>query len=148
MLRGAGYKAVPLPSLGTPVDGRYQRALLSFKHAAERAGLGRIGHSSLLITDEFGPRLRLACLVTDAPLGSTARGCPTPAPAARRLHARLPGRGARPAGGRRALQDEPVRVLRLPGWVRNVQYLPRQMFASLTDKFTRRLLDTLEKRHL
>ncbi|MHB1131851.1 MAG: 4Fe-4S binding protein [Chloroflexota bacterium] len=73
VLRAAGHKAVPLPSLGTPVDGRYQRALLSFKHAAEYAGLGRIGRSSLLITEEFGPRVRLACLVTDAALGSTRR---------------------------------------------------------------------------
>jgi epoxyqueuosine reductase QueG len=30
--------------------------------------MGRIGWHSLLITGQFGPRVRLACLVTEAPL--------------------------------------------------------------------------------
>lgn len=71
--RGAGYRAIPLPSQGTPVDARFQYGLLSFKHAAEYAGLGRIGWNSLLITPRFGPRLRLACLLTDAPAPAGAR---------------------------------------------------------------------------
>lgn len=73
VLRAEGYKTIPLPSQGTPVDTRFQRGILSFKHAGEYAGLGRIGHSSLLITEGFGPRQRLACLLTDAPLPSTRR---------------------------------------------------------------------------
>jgi epoxyqueuosine reductase QueG len=73
VLRAEGYRALPLPSQGTPVDLRFQRGILSFKHAAEYAGLGRIGRSSLLITEKFGPRVRLACLLTDAPLPSTRR---------------------------------------------------------------------------
>ena len=73
VLRAEGYKALPLPASGTPVDGRFLRGILSFKHAAEAAGLGRIGRSSLLITDAFGPRVRLACLLTTAELPSTAR---------------------------------------------------------------------------
>ena len=72
-LRAEGYHTIPLPSQGTPVDARFQRGILSFKHAGEYAGLGRIGHSSLLITERFGPRVRLACLLTDAPLPSTRR---------------------------------------------------------------------------
>ena len=71
--RKEGYKAIPLPSQGTPVDGRFQAGLLSFKHAGEYAGLGRIGYSSLLITPRFGPRQRLACLVTDAEIPAGAR---------------------------------------------------------------------------
>ena len=71
--RAAGYKTIPLPSQGTPTDTRYQRGILSFKHAGEYAGLGRIGHSSLLVTPEFGPRVRLACLLTDAEIPSTRR---------------------------------------------------------------------------
>lgn len=67
-LRSAGFKAIPLPSQGTPVDARFQSGLLSFKHAGEYAGLGRIGLNSLLVTPKFGPRVRLACLLTDAPL--------------------------------------------------------------------------------
>jgi epoxyqueuosine reductase len=70
-LRAEGYRTLPLPSQGTPVDVRFQRGILSFKHAGEYAGLGRIGRSSLLITERFGPRVRLACLLTDAPLPST-----------------------------------------------------------------------------
>jgi epoxyqueuosine reductase len=70
-LRAEGYRTIPLPSQGTPVDARFQRGVLSFKHAAEYAGLGRIGRSSLLITEKFGPRVRLACLLTDAPLSPT-----------------------------------------------------------------------------
>ena len=73
VLRAEGYRTIPLPSQGTPVDARFQRGILSFKHAAEYAGLGRIGRSSLLITEKFGPRVRLACLLTDAPLPSTRR---------------------------------------------------------------------------
>ncbi|MDA8216212.1 MAG: hypothetical protein M0Z94_01190 [Dehalococcoidales bacterium] len=76
VLRAEGYKAIPLSSQGTPVDARFQRAILSFKHAGEYAGLGRIGRSSLLITEKYGPRQRLACLVTDAPLASTRRETP------------------------------------------------------------------------
>lgn len=71
--RRAGYRAIPLPSQGTPVDARFQNGLLSFKHAAEYAGLGRIGWNSLLITPQYGPRLRLACLLTDAPVPAGAR---------------------------------------------------------------------------
>ncbi|MFI5342330.1 MAG: hypothetical protein ACHQ7N_21165 [Candidatus Methylomirabilales bacterium] len=83
VLRAEGYRTLPLPSQGTPVDLRFQRGILSFKHAAEYAGLGRIGRSSLLLTEQFGPRVRLACLLTDAPLPPTRRpaidtcaGCP------------------------------------------------------------------------
>lgn len=72
-LRTQGYRTLPLPAQGTPIDARFQRGILSFKHAAEFAGLGRIGRTSLLITKEFGPRVRLACLLTDAPFPATRR---------------------------------------------------------------------------
>jgi epoxyqueuosine reductase QueG len=66
--RRAGFQAVPMPSMGTPSDARFQRGILSFKGAAVLAGLGGIGQNSLLITPRFGPRVRLACLLTDAEL--------------------------------------------------------------------------------
>lgn len=43
---------------------------LSHKHAAEAAGLGKLGKNSLLITHEFGNRAQLVSLVTDLDLES------------------------------------------------------------------------------
>ena len=40
----------------------------NFRLAAVAAGLGEIGVSKMLLTPEFGPRQRLALLITDAPL--------------------------------------------------------------------------------
>jgi len=61
-----GLKALPLPALGCPMDARFQQAIFSYKHAAQAAGLGYIGRSSLLITPKFGPRVRLSCCLTEA----------------------------------------------------------------------------------
>ena len=44
------------------------RAPLSYQHTAEAVGLGRRGLSSLLITPEFGPRVRLMVVLTEAKL--------------------------------------------------------------------------------
>jgi len=44
------------------------RTLLPHKTVATRAGLGWIGRSALLVTEEYGPALRLSSLLTDAPL--------------------------------------------------------------------------------
>ena len=41
---------------------------IHFRIAAYLAGLGEIGYSKLLLTPEFGPRQRLACILTEAPL--------------------------------------------------------------------------------
>lgn len=65
LLRKAGYRSIPLPAV-SPTDQRFLKALFSYKHAAQFAGLGTIGRHSLLITPEFGPRVWLACLLTDA----------------------------------------------------------------------------------
>jgi epoxyqueuosine reductase QueG len=53
-------------------DLRFLANLFSYKHAAQLAGLGTIGRHSLLITPEFGPRARLACVLTEAPMEPTA----------------------------------------------------------------------------
>jgi epoxyqueuosine reductase QueG len=71
LFRQEGYRSVPLPAMG-PMDQRFLTALFSYKHAGELAGLGKIGRHSLLITPEFGPRVRLACLLTEAPLEASA----------------------------------------------------------------------------
>ena len=72
----AGLKALPLPSRRTPTDLRTLTSVLSYKHAAEAAGLGKIGMSSLIITDRFGPRIRLGICLTEASLNSTADDSP------------------------------------------------------------------------
>ncbi len=71
-LRRRGYRSLPLPAVA-PTDPRFQEGLLSYKHVAELAGMGTIGWHSLLITGEFGPRVRLACLITEALLEPSPR---------------------------------------------------------------------------
>lgn len=64
----AGLKALPLPGQGPSVDRRFLEAVISYKHAAEAAGLGQIGMSSLLVTEQYGPRVQLALCLTEAAL--------------------------------------------------------------------------------
>ena len=59
-------KALPLPSAGCPMDTRFLDAIFSYKHAGQSGGLGIIGKSSLLITDKYGPRVRLSACLTEA----------------------------------------------------------------------------------
>ncbi len=67
LFRKEGYGSLPMPAAGCPTDQRFLKAVLSYKHAAQLAGLGTIGRHSLLITPEFGPRVRLSCLLTEVP---------------------------------------------------------------------------------
>jgi len=71
MLRQKGFRTLPLPPADCPTDQRTLIAIFPYKHAAVAAGLGTIGRNGLLITEKFGPRVRLACLLTDAPLEPT-----------------------------------------------------------------------------
>jgi epoxyqueuosine reductase len=70
--RRQGHRSLALPAIA-PTDQRFQEGLLSYKHVAEYAGMGSIGWHSMLITEQFGPRVRLACLLTEAPLESSPR---------------------------------------------------------------------------
>ncbi|MFQ6000795.1 MAG: 4Fe-4S double cluster binding domain-containing protein [Anaerolineae bacterium] len=72
LLLGAGYEAEAFPATITDSDREpgYERTLrAAFQHkiAATRAGLGFIGKSGLLITPDFGPRVRLVTVFTDLP---------------------------------------------------------------------------------
>ena len=67
-----GFKALPLPSRDCPTDNRFIEAILSYKHAGQAAGLGKLGWHSLLISSGFGPRLRLGICLTQAELKPTA----------------------------------------------------------------------------
>jgi epoxyqueuosine reductase len=64
----AGLKALPLPAWGPSVDRRSLEAVISYRHAAEAAGLGTIGMSALLVTPKFGPRIQFALCLTEATL--------------------------------------------------------------------------------
>jgi epoxyqueuosine reductase QueG len=69
-LHKIGYKGLVLPATGAPFDNRFLESPFSYKDAALAAGLGIIGRHSLLLTLEYGPRVRLACVITNAPLES------------------------------------------------------------------------------
>lgn len=70
-LERAGYQAMPIAaSQSIPPREKY-RSLFPHKTAAVAAGLGWIGKSALLITPQWGPRVRLATVLTDCPLPVT-----------------------------------------------------------------------------
>ena len=62
-----GHRAYPVPASSMLNNGRLEGAF-SHKVAANLAGLGWMGKSCLLVTPEYGPRVRLATVLTDAPL--------------------------------------------------------------------------------
>ena len=70
-LHARGFKGLLLPAEGGPYDGRLLEGPLSYRHTAEAAGLGIPGWHSLLITPEYGSRVRLSCILTNAPLVSS-----------------------------------------------------------------------------
>lgn len=63
----SGYQALALPASQT-VDRERHMGHISSKALAVAAGLGWQGKSLLLVTPQYGPRIRIACLLTDAPL--------------------------------------------------------------------------------
>ncbi len=67
-LQADGFKAIPIPA--SLYNSETLRSVFSHKLAAHLAGLGWIGKSCLLITPDFGPRIRLVTVLTDAPLPS------------------------------------------------------------------------------
>lgn len=73
LISSVGFEAQSFPA--TIVDSfssaEFERTLsVAFQHktAATRAGLGWIGKSALLVTQRYGPRLRLATVFTDMPV--------------------------------------------------------------------------------
>jgi len=66
-IQAAGFRAYPIPP-SQEVNRRDHGAAFSHKLAANLAGVGWIGKSCLLITPLYGPRVRLATILTDAPL--------------------------------------------------------------------------------
>ncbi|MFQ5821024.1 MAG: hypothetical protein ACE5I5_13610 [Candidatus Heimdallarchaeota archaeon] len=69
-LEKEGYQTYHQMASAGGIDARYLMGLISLKHVAVGGGLGVIGLSSLLITPQYGPRVRLTAIITDAELES------------------------------------------------------------------------------
>jgi len=69
ILQKNGYQAFPVPATPSSSGKKVHFGYFSHKAVARLAGLGWIGPSCLLITPDFGPRLRWATVFTDAPIG-------------------------------------------------------------------------------
>jgi epoxyqueuosine reductase len=68
---GMGCRAMPATVEDSELDEEYRKNLayvFSHKLVATRAGLGWIGKTDLLISKRFGPRVRLASIITEYPL--------------------------------------------------------------------------------
>ena len=66
-IQDTGFRSYPIPASSMLNNDKLQ-AVFSHKLAANLAGLGWIGKNCLLVTPQYGPRLRLATVLTDAPL--------------------------------------------------------------------------------
>jgi len=64
-LEDLGFFAAPMLA-GAPYNAKDLMGLLSNRHAAVAAGLGEFGWNGLLLTPEYGPRVRLATVLTKA----------------------------------------------------------------------------------
>lgn len=68
-LENQGYIALPTGSIGPSnydTQSQRSRGLISLKHAAELAGLGRIGKNTLLINEKYGNMIWLGAVITNA----------------------------------------------------------------------------------
>ncbi len=69
-LERLGYYTLPVPGStggwGTDLHHTPWRRSFSIRHAAFAAGLGEIGLSGLLLVPEYGPNIRLDCVITTA----------------------------------------------------------------------------------
>lgn len=76
-LQEEGYKAIPIPA-SQLIDWQNQRGHVSHKKIAEFAGLGWLGRNNLLVTPQYGARVRLVTILTNMPLeadGFLKAGC-------------------------------------------------------------------------
>lgn len=75
-LEKKGYRGVIIPAY-LPVEMSYKtlgmKGELNLKHVAREAGLGSRGKNDLLITPDYGPRVRLFGVITDADLEPTPK---------------------------------------------------------------------------
>jgi epoxyqueuosine reductase QueG len=67
LLEDKGYRAIPIPA-AYPRINKELMGVFSHRHAAVLAGLGELGLSNLLITPQFGARVRLVSIISEVPL--------------------------------------------------------------------------------
>jgi epoxyqueuosine reductase len=65
LLEDQGYRAIPIPA-AYPRINKELLGVFSHRHAAVLAGLGEIGLSNLLITPQYGARVRIVSIITEA----------------------------------------------------------------------------------
>ena len=71
-IESKGYSAFPIAaSQSTPDNKEAYRGVFPHKTGAVLSGLGYIGKNGLLITDEYGSKIRMATVLTDMPLKPT-----------------------------------------------------------------------------
>ncbi len=68
-LTGMGFDTLPVPA-SMPYDLKKLQGVISHKLPAHLSGLGWIGKNCLLLSKEFGPRVRFVTVLTDAPLAA------------------------------------------------------------------------------
>ncbi len=70
LVEAKGYKCFPIVPTGhsKDMDHKKQMGEFSHRHAAVAAGFGELGYNRLLITPQFGNRVRLCSIITEAPL--------------------------------------------------------------------------------
>ncbi|MGE4292161.1 MAG: 4Fe-4S double cluster binding domain-containing protein, partial [Desulfovibrio sp.] len=66
-LQEHGWSALPIPASKT-IDTKELQGAISHKAVAVAAGIGWQGKSLLTVSPQFGPRIRLVSILTDAPL--------------------------------------------------------------------------------
>lgn len=122
-LESAGFAAVPITS-DVPIDMMEKRGLwgdISHRHVAALAGLGKIGRNQLLISPQFGPRLRVTSVVTRAPLEPDAELDFEPcAPGCRRCIEACPAHALSPDGVDKGACVRHMHRLNLYGLLRQV----------------------------
>lgn len=67
VIQNNGFEAMPIPA-SQIIDKSSQRGYLNHKIVARAAGAGFIGRNNLLVTPQFGARVRLVTILTNAPL--------------------------------------------------------------------------------
>ncbi len=72
-IESLGYRAFQVPGLGEGYSDGKAKVIVSHLTHARLSGLGEMGDSGMIITPEYGPRVRLATILTSCPLPAPER---------------------------------------------------------------------------